>query len=123
MHSYTHTTAPTQFVEANNIRFAYRRFGKKQGLRLVLNPHILGNMDSWDPAVTDGLAQHREVILFDNAGIASSTGHVPTTFAEMASNAGSLMLSVSLRSTSSDFPSVPWSPKTLRCSAPTWFGN
>jgi hypothetical protein len=29
---YTHQTAPTQFVEANGIRFAYRRFGKDGGL-------------------------------------------------------------------------------------------
>jgi hypothetical protein len=27
MTTYTHQTAPTQFVEANGIRFAYRRFG------------------------------------------------------------------------------------------------
>ena len=25
---HTHQTAPTQFVEANGIRFGYRRFGK-----------------------------------------------------------------------------------------------
>ncbi len=25
---HTHNTVPTQFVEANGIRFAYRRFGK-----------------------------------------------------------------------------------------------
>jgi pimeloyl-ACP methyl ester carboxylesterase len=88
MSNFTHQTAPTQFVEAKGIRFAYRRFGKQQGVPLVLNPHILGNMDSWDPAVTDGLAKEREVILFDNAGVASSSGEVPHTFAEMAKNAG-----------------------------------
>jgi pimeloyl-ACP methyl ester carboxylesterase len=38
--------------------------------------------------VTDGFAQNREVILFNNAGIASSSGEVPTTFAEMAKSAG-----------------------------------
>jgi hypothetical protein len=27
MTTHTHQTAPTQFVEANGIRFAYRRFG------------------------------------------------------------------------------------------------
>jgi pimeloyl-ACP methyl ester carboxylesterase len=48
MSNYTHHTAPTQFVEANGIRFAYRRFGKKEGIPLVFNPHILGNLDSWD---------------------------------------------------------------------------
>ncbi len=71
MELYTHHTAPTQFVEANGVRFAYRRFGKKQGIPLVFIPHILGNMDSWDPSVTDGFAKDREVILFNNAGVAS----------------------------------------------------
>jgi len=88
MSSLTHHTAPTQFLEANGIRFAYRSFGKKEGVPLVIVPHILGNLDSWDPSVTDGLAQGREVILFDNAGIGSSTGEVPRTFAAMATDAG-----------------------------------
>ncbi|MEJ1962309.1 MAG: alpha/beta hydrolase [Gammaproteobacteria bacterium] len=88
MSSYTHQTAPTQFVDANGITFAYRRFGEKAGIPLVFNPHILGNLDSWDPAVTDGLARSREVILFDNAGIGKSSGEVPNTFADMARDAG-----------------------------------
>ena len=29
---HSHQTAPTQFVEANGIRFAYRRFGKPDGV-------------------------------------------------------------------------------------------
>ena len=41
--------------------------------------------------MTDGLAQSREVILFDNAGIGSSSGEVPDTFAEMAKNAGAFI--------------------------------
>jgi hypothetical protein len=28
---YSHQTAPTQFVQANGIRFTYRRFGKAGG--------------------------------------------------------------------------------------------
>src|SRR5258705_7227078 len=84
---HTHQTAPTQFVEANGIRFAYRRFGKAGGVPLVFNQHFTGTMDYWDPAVTDGLARQREVILFDNAGIASSSGEVPTTFEEMGADA------------------------------------
>src|SRR6266481_5648722 len=67
---HTHQTAPTQFVEANGIRFAYRRFGKVVGVPLVFNQHFTGTMDHWDPAVTDGFAREREVILFNNAGIA-----------------------------------------------------
>src|ERR1700680_774774 len=74
---HAHQTAPTQFVEANGIRFAYRRFGKAGGVPIVFNQHYLGTMDYWDPAVTDGLARDREVILFDNAGISSSSGEVP----------------------------------------------
>ncbi len=85
--AHTHQTAPTQFVEANGIRFAYRRFGKANGVPLVFNQHYLGTMDYWDPTVTDGLARDREVILFDNAGVSSSSGEVPTTFEQMAANA------------------------------------
>jgi pimeloyl-ACP methyl ester carboxylesterase len=80
-------TAPTQFVDANGIRFAYRRWGKEGKLPLVFNQHFTGNLDNWDPAVLDGLAKEREVIIFNNAGIASSSGEVPSTFAEMAKNA------------------------------------
>jgi len=87
MSNYTHNTVPTEFVEANGIRFAYRRFGKKTGIPLLFNMHLNGNLDMWDPAVTDGLSREREVILFDNAGVGSSTGEVPSTFAEMATDA------------------------------------
>jgi pimeloyl-ACP methyl ester carboxylesterase len=84
---YTAITVPTQFVEANGIRFAYRRWGKEGKLPLVFNQHFTGNLDNWDPAVLDGLAKEREVIIFNNAGIASSSGEVPNTFAGMAKNA------------------------------------
>src|SRR5258708_31933555 len=76
---HTHQTAPTQFVEANGIRFAYRRFGNAAGTPLVLNQHFTGTMDHWDPAVTDALAKDREVVLFNNAGVSSSSGEVPTS--------------------------------------------
>src|SRR5579863_182478 len=85
---HTHQTAPTQFVEANGIRFAYRRFGKAGGAPLVFNQHYIGTMDYWDPTVTDGLARDREVILFNNAGVSSSSGEVPTTFEQMPSPFG-----------------------------------
>src|SRR6202166_2759431 len=87
MTQHTHQTAPTQFVEAHRIRFAYRRFSKAGGMPLVLNMHYLGTMDYWDPTVTDGLARDREVILFDNAGVSGSSGEVPTTFEQMGANA------------------------------------
>jgi pimeloyl-ACP methyl ester carboxylesterase len=78
--SYTHVTVPTQYVEAGGVRHAYRRFGKPGGTPLVFLVHFRGGMDNWDPAVTDGLAADREVILFDYAGVAGSSGEVPETF-------------------------------------------
>ena len=87
MTQHSHQTAPTQFVEANGIRFAYRRFGDAAGVPLVFNQHFTGTMDHWDPAVTDGFANDREVILFNNAGVSSSSGEVPTTFEKMGANA------------------------------------
>src|SRR5258708_6798947 len=84
---HTHQTAPTQFVEANGIRFAYRRFGNAAGMPLVFNQHFTGTMDHWDPAVTDGLAKEREVILFNNSGISSSSGDVPASVEKMGANA------------------------------------
>src|SRR5260370_32868433 len=87
MSTHTAVTAPTEFVEANSIRFAYRRWGKRSGLPLVFNHHLNGNLDNWDPAGLDGLAKEREVIIFNNAGVARSTGEVPATFAGMARHA------------------------------------
>ena len=94
---YTAITVPTQFVEANGIRFAYRRWGKKGKLPLVFNQHYTGNLDNWDPAVLDGLAKEREVIIFNNAGVASSTGEVPNTFAGMAKNAEAFIDALGLK--------------------------
>ena len=87
MTSDTHETAPTRYVEANGIRFAYRRFGKAGRVPIVFNQHFQGTLDHWDPAVTDGLARTREVILFDNAGVAGSSGETPSSFQEMGANA------------------------------------
>ncbi|CAD6538863.1 Putative non-heme bromoperoxidase BpoC [Paraburkholderia kirstenboschensis] len=97
MTRHTHHTAPTQFVEANGIRFAYRRFGNPTGVPLVMNIHFTGTMDHWDPAVTDGLAQHREVILFNNAGISSSSGEVPESIEEMTANAAAFIGALGLK--------------------------
>ena len=46
--------------------------------------HFRGGMDNWDPLVTDGLAAGRPVILFNYAGVASSTGENATTVDGMA---------------------------------------
>jgi len=79
----THVTAPICFVEADGIRYAYRRFGSESGTPLVFLQHFRGGLDNWDPLVTDGLAQGRPVILFNNAGVASSSGETPNTIDAM----------------------------------------
>jgi pimeloyl-ACP methyl ester carboxylesterase len=91
MTQHSHQTAPTQFVDAAGIRFAYRRFGKSGGVPLVLNMHFTGTMDHWDPSVTDGFAATREVILFNNAGISTTSGEVPASVEEMAANAAAFI--------------------------------
>jgi len=93
----SHQTTQTQFVNANDIRFAYRRFGKAGSVPLIFNMHLMGTMDHWDPAVTDGFAKDREVILFDNAGVASSSGEVPGAVAEMGANAIAFVKALGLK--------------------------
>ncbi len=45
--------------------------------------YFSGNLDDWDPLVTDGLAADYDVILFDNVGVAGSGGETPGTVSEM----------------------------------------
>ncbi len=68
------------------MRFAYRHLGSQSAVPLILLQHFGGNMDNWDPAVVDGLAAERPVILFDNRGIGRSSGLTPDSIAEMASD-------------------------------------
>jgi pimeloyl-ACP methyl ester carboxylesterase len=81
------TNAPTRFADVDGTRFAYRRFGTPGGPPVVCVQHFMGNLDNFDPAVSDALAPGREVILFDNAGVGSSTGTAPDTVAAMAADA------------------------------------
>ena len=87
MSQQTHETAPTRYVEANGVKFAYRRFGGGEGLPMLLCQHFTGTMDNWDPILTNTLAQEREVILFDNQGVGSTSGKTPDTIQAMASDA------------------------------------
>jgi pimeloyl-ACP methyl ester carboxylesterase len=83
MSNATHETAPTEFVQVGGVRFAYRRLGRPGDLPLLLLNYLAATLEDWDPLVTNGLACGREVILFDNAGVGSSTGDTPPTVAAM----------------------------------------
>ena len=93
---YTHVNAPTRYVEANGISFAYRRFGQKRGVPLVFMQHFRGGMDHWDPAITDAFASSGPVILFDNAGVAGSNGKTPETIEAMADHAADFLAALEL---------------------------
>ncbi|WP_044192136.1 alpha/beta fold hydrolase [Hyalangium minutum] len=74
---------------ANGVKYAYRRFGKTDGSAapLVCFVHYRANLDNWDPALVDALAEQREVILVDNVGVGGSSGKTPDTVTEMAHGA------------------------------------
>jgi pimeloyl-ACP methyl ester carboxylesterase len=83
----SNTSAPTQFIQTRDQKYAYRRFGGGTARPLLCLQHFTGTLDNWDPAVTDPLASEREVILFENAGLGRSSGAVPGTIAGMAKHA------------------------------------
>ena len=83
MPQHMHETAPTQFVQVGDVRVAYRRFGKRGALPLLLLNYFAANMDDWDPKITNGFAAARDVIIFDYPGIGRSTGTTPSTVAAM----------------------------------------
>lgn len=78
--------AKTQFVEAGDTRYAYREFGKPSSVPLVMLIRYRANMDDWDPAFLDALAEERTVIVFNQSGVASSSGRVPDTIGGMAAD-------------------------------------
>jgi pimeloyl-ACP methyl ester carboxylesterase len=53
-------------------------------------------MDHWDPAVTDGLAANRPVVLFDNTGVAGSSGQTPDTVEAQADDAAAFVHALGL---------------------------
>jgi pimeloyl-ACP methyl ester carboxylesterase len=80
-------TAPTKFIEASGIKFSYRTLGKSTGTPLILLQHFTGTMDYWDPAVVNGLAKERPVIVFNNTGVGSTNGKTPDNVAQMSTDA------------------------------------
>jgi pimeloyl-ACP methyl ester carboxylesterase len=82
----TALTAGNRFVKLDQDTLAYRRFGntESEAPPLLFLQHFRGNLDTWDPALVDGLAREREVVLLDNRGVGASTGAVPDNVDDMA---------------------------------------
>jgi pimeloyl-ACP methyl ester carboxylesterase len=70
-----HETAPTQFVQAGNVQFAYRRLGSRGATPLLLCNYFAAHMDDWDPNVTNGFAAEHDVILFDYPARSCGASH------------------------------------------------
>jgi len=84
MPAATSQTAATQLIDVKGTSFAYREFGAPSTIPLVFLHHLTATLDDWDPAVLDGVAATRRVIIFDNRGVGRSGGVTPDTVAEMA---------------------------------------
>jgi pimeloyl-ACP methyl ester carboxylesterase len=79
-----HQTAVTKFKDAEGITYAYRELGEKTGIPVLMLSPLAGNMDDWDPAITNGLAANYKVILLDIEGVGLSGGKTPDSIAGMA---------------------------------------
>lgn len=95
----THSNVVTRFVEIDGDRLAYRRWGNTDASQppLLLLQHFRGGMDHWDPLMTDGLAEGREVILYNGRGIASSGGRPRTRIEDMADDAAAFVRALDLK--------------------------
>ena len=85
----TYVDAKNQVLSASNgVEYAYRSTGGvSDAAPLVSLQHFRGNLDNWDPALVDALARGRQVITFDNRGVAASSGTTPSTITQMALDA------------------------------------
>jgi pimeloyl-ACP methyl ester carboxylesterase len=97
MDGYLAAETKTVTIESGET-LAYREVGNEDSIPLVLLQHFRGSLDSWDPALIDGLATNRRVIAFDNVGVAASSGLTPGTVAAMATSAVSFASALGLDS-------------------------
>ena len=84
---YTYASVPSQFVEANGIKFAYRSYGKKGDIPVVYFNHLTANLDNCDPRIMDAIAAHRQIISFDYRGVGATTGKQGDSIPDMATDA------------------------------------
>ena len=85
--NYTYATVPTQFVEANGIKFAYRSYGKTGGTPIIYLNHLAANLDNCDPRIMDAIAEQHQIISFDYRGIGDTTGEQGESIPMMAQDA------------------------------------
>jgi pimeloyl-ACP methyl ester carboxylesterase len=94
--THTYATAATQYIHAGATRYAYRRMGGESGVPLIFLQNFRQGMDSTDPLLLDGFAEDRPVIIFDNAGVAGSSGETPDTIEAMAEHVAAFVSALKL---------------------------
>jgi pimeloyl-ACP methyl ester carboxylesterase len=82
--SSTSAHAVTKTVAVQGTPFAYREVGPPTGVPVVFLHHFTAVLDDWDPAVVDGIAAERPVILVDLRGVGRSGGTTPDSVEAMA---------------------------------------
>jgi pimeloyl-ACP methyl ester carboxylesterase len=87
--------APVRTVETTLGRVGYRMVGS--GPALVLITGYGGTMESWEPALVNGLSKHHRVVIFDNAGIGKTQSlPAPLTIDAMADQTSALIVALRL---------------------------
>jgi pimeloyl-ACP methyl ester carboxylesterase len=80
----TFNAASAKMVRVNGTHFLYRELGNKSGIPVVFLHHLTAVLEDWDPAIADGLARSRLVIVFDNRGVGGFGDRTPDNVADMA---------------------------------------
>ena len=95
--SATSKNAVTKTVDVGGTPFAYREVGPATGVAVVFLHHFTAVLDDWDPAVVDGIAAERRVILVDLRGVGGSGGTTPDSIEAMAHDTVAFLEALGLR--------------------------
>jgi len=82
-----YVAAPTEYIEVEGVRYAYRSLGNPSEVPLVCLQHFTGTLDNWDPVIINGLAKERKVLTIDNTGVGNSEGVTPDNAQDMTKDA------------------------------------
>jgi pimeloyl-ACP methyl ester carboxylesterase len=70
--------------------------GKESGVPLIFMRNFRQGTDNIDPLLLDGFAEDRPVIIFDNTGVARSSGETPDTVEAMADHVAAFVSALEL---------------------------
>ena len=85
----TSEVLPNKSVQVGDIDIGYRVTGSGEPLLLIMG--FRGTMETWDPTFVPALAEHYQVITFDNRGIGSSGSSGMYSFSQLADDTAALI--------------------------------